>query len=560
MNLIFRFLKTFNISKSTFILRHLICFIPALITTISSIIFPNFIRLIIDNGITTNNNASLIFYCFLMCLCGLVMVIFSYLENNLYLEFQQNIYLELKTKIFKKILSSNDNTFITNNKTGELYTILESDLSNITSLITDLFPSLITGICTLIGVSYFIIRYFSIFGVIIVVFSFVLISFQRFFGNKIEKYVSESRINVGDLASFTQESLANISNISMTGYTDYIIEKYLKKSNTVRYSTIKQVKIQNSSRVFRLGANTLTLLFVLVIGAFMVNTGNMELGSLFSLSIYAQRSTSPINLIIQNYLMVKKNTPYLYRAVDLYNSTGGNEKGHEYPHKAISSIEISNLNFNYPGEIHNIFYNFNNYINKGEIIGIIGSNGMGKSTLLKILFKQCKIQENIVIINDIIDLNDIDTDYLHENISFVPQKAFLISGELREVLNPFKKNLTDESLIDIIEQVGLNFNLFESKLDYNISENTLNLSGGEVQKIAIAKMLIEDKPWIFMDEPTAHMDLDSEKKICELLSDYFRNKTSIIITHRQEILKICTRIINLNDKDCLSIQEERRTI
>lgn len=132
------------------------------------------------------------------------------------------------------------------------------------------------------------------------------------------------------------------------------------------------------------------------------------------------------------------------------------------------------------------------------------------------------------------------------------QNNFLISGKLIDIINPGKKEVDMNYIYSLFQRVRLDINKFESGLDTYICENNINVSGGELQKLNIIKILIEDRPLVILDEPTSALDNDSEDEICELFKELLRGRTVIIVTHRKRILGICDKIINFN-----TIQEEQ---
>ena len=195
--------------------------------------------------------------------------------------------------------------------------------------------------------------------------------------------------------------------------------------------------------------------------------------------------------------------------------------------------------------VNTFFQNFNLEINKGEIVGIVGNNGVGKSTLIKIIMKMIPIDIGQIIVNGKYELEDIDEEYLYKNISVVPQSTVILSGKLRDILNPTKRDISDNKIIETLKKFTVDYSIFENDLNYEILEKGGNMSGGEAQKLSLVRMVLENKPWVLLDEPTSAMDVECEKIICSILKEYLKKRTAVIITHRPEILSICDKIIRL---------------
>lgn len=121
----------------------------------------------------------------------------------------------------------------------------------------------------------------------------------------------------------------------------------------------------------------------------------------------------------------------------------------------------------------------------------------------------------------------------------------IITAKLRDILNPAKRDISDNKIIETLKKFTVDYSIFENDLNYEILEKGGNMSGGEAQKLSLVRMVLENKPWVLLDEPTSAMDVECEKIICSILKEYLKRRTAVIITHRPEILSICDKIIRL---------------
>ena len=538
--------KVADVDKRHFIFNHIKCFIPSIIATISGIIFPSFISLIIDKGIASRDMGLIIKQCMLMSLCGGLMIGGSYYQSILYAKFYQEFFCEIKNKTLKQMFKSN-NIFLQKSRQGELYKIIIDDVNNVTSLSTTLFPKIISNVISLLGFSLYVLFFLSYWGIVFIALSWSIVIAQKYFGKLIQEKSFAARKKSGDEASFLQEVINKITEINMMGDRDRILEKYNNITSDVKMTSIKYVQVNTIAQNVRLGINTILLVAVLIVGSVLVFKGSIKIGVVFSLTIYIQRLNAPLNSIIQNYLQVKSSIPYLEKILDIFNNEQIILNGNVCLKGDIKDIEFKNLCFSYDNK-ENIYENFSLSIKKNDIIGIIGENGCGKSTLIKILMKQLPFKKGRIEINGA-ELKEIELQSLCEKISYVPQKTTLFNCTIKEMLNPANSSgITYEKMEEVLKQVKFDSELVNKGLDYMIGEGGNKISSGEAQKLAIAKMLLENKKVIIMDEPTAAMDLESEKVICEILKEYLKNRTAIIITHRNKILEICNKIVNLEKR------------
>ena len=541
--MVIKFLNELDIKISKLILTHFKCFIPSFIATATSLLFPGFISKIIDQGLEKGYLQAVGMYWGEMLICGVLLVISNYIQSILYCKFEQELYYQLKNKVFDKVLHTKtvDRDSLAN---GDIYMSIDDDLSNISSFLTTLLPELFISILSLVGVVFIIFKFYSLMGIVILGLIGVLVISQPWFGKKIKEQSSLCREAGGEEAAFLQESIGNAPYLNIMGYVEVVRDKYWEKSRNVKNRNISISRIQYIAQNFRLGINTMALLITIGIGVILVEKEVVGVGGVFAMSIYIQRVSGPLNSIVQSYLLIKSYTPYFERITKICNRSKRDNTVKENPREELKKIEISDLTYSFSSNL-TLYKNFNLEINKGEIVGIVGNNGVGKSTLIKIIMKMIPIDIGRIIVNGKYGLEDIDEEYLYKNISVVPQSTVILSGKLRDILNPAKRDISDNKIIETLKKFTVDYSIFENDLNYEILEKGGNMSGGEAQKLSLVRMVLENKPWVLLDEPTSAMDVECEKIICSILKEYLKKRTAVIITHRPEILSICDKIIRL---------------
>lgn len=541
--MVIKFLNELDIKISKLILTHFKCFIPSFIATATSLLFPGFISKIIDQGLEKGDLQEVGMYWGEMLICGVLLVISNYIQSILYCKFEQELYYQLKNKVFDKVLHTKtvDRDSLAN---GDIYMSIDDDLSNISSFLTTLLPELFISILSLVGVVFIIFKFYSLMGIVILGLIGVLVISQPWFGKKIKEQSSLCREAGGEEAAFLQESIGNAPYLNIMGYVEGVRDKYWEKSRNVKNRNISISRIQYIAQNFRLGINTMALLITIGIGVILVEKEVVGVGGVFAMSIYIQRVSGPLNSIVQSYLLIKSYTPYFERITKICNRSKRDNTVKENPREELKKIEISDLTYSFSSNL-TLYKNFNLEINKGEIVGIVGNNGVGKSTLIKIIMKMIPIDIGRIIVNGKYGLENIDEEYLYKNISVVPQSTVILSGKLRDILNPAKRDISDNKIIETLKKFTVDYSIFENDLNYEILEKGGNMSGGEAQKLSLVRMVLENKPWVLLDEPTSAMDVECEKIICSILKEYLKRRTAVIITHRPEILSICDKIIRL---------------
>ncbi len=205
-------------------------------------------------------------------------------------------------------------------------------------------------------------------------------------------------------------------------------------------------------------------------------------------------------------------------------------------------IEFKNINFKYPDSSKRIFNDFNLVIKTNDVIGIIGENGSGKSTLIKLLTQIYKPNSGEILLNGI-DINQYNIEYLRKEIGLVNQSNFLLSGTIKDICSLSGMEIEDEKIKKMMKMFCLNSDNFRNGVLTNISENNMNISGGELQRLNLIRVFLENKSIYLFDEPTASIDVVSENIICNNMKKLLKNKTAIIITHRPKLLELCNHVI-----------------
>lgn len=233
------------------------------------------------------------------------------------------------------------------------------------------------------------------------------------------------------------------------------------------------------------------------------------------------------------------------------------EKGGE--RRAIANdtleVEFKNVSFKYPNTEKYIFKNLNLKINKGEKLAIVGINGAGKSTLIKLMTGLFDVTEGEILINEI-PIKEFNKKELFSMFSVVFQDINILAYTIGENVACNSDNIDENRVFTALDKVGLGEKVrgFSKGLNQMmlkiIDENGTEFSGGENQKLAIARALYEDANMVIMDEPTAALDALAEAEIYENFSELVKGKTAVYVSHRLASTKFCDNIA-LFDNDGL---------
>lgn len=209
----------------------------------------------------------------------------------------------------------------------------------------------------------------------------------------------------------------------------------------------------------------------------------------------------------------------------------------------IENIVFSDVSFGY-GE-KTVIDNFNMAICRNEKIALLGKNGSGKTTIAKLLLGFYKDYSGSIRINDI-EIKNVSLSDLRNRVRIVAQNIILFSGTLLYNISFIAPELGEAEVISALEKAGLDISEFADGLNTLISENGKNLSGGQRQKIAFARMIVKNPDVVIFDEATSNLDEATSKLVKNSIQTLFADKICIMITHDQEMASIADTIIRLS--------------
>ncbi len=209
-------------------------------------------------------------------------------------------------------------------------------------------------------------------------------------------------------------------------------------------------------------------------------------------------------------------------------------------------IELQNVDFSYFEDTENILENFNLKINKGEVLGIMAESGRGKSTILKLIMRFWDVTNGSITISKE-NIKNINTHSIYDKINYMTQNTFLFTGSIKENLLIAKPDATDEELYEALKRASINDFVLGLKdgLDSFIGEDGVNFSGGERQRLGLARCFLANRDIFLLDEATSNLDSINEAMILKSIIDNRKDKTVVIVSHRLSTLAICDRIVEI---------------
>lgn len=536
-------IKMIKFDKKKFFWTQVICIGLLLLNLFASLLMIYMLGQMVNAIFSNFERNRTLFYIIVFVLLTGVSCLTAYWQSDLTQKFGKEISLCLKNYLYHKILNKNIH-FWSNYTVGELETILVTDVNKLEYIFTNFYTKIVVNLLSIVGISILIIAFLKIIGIGLIGLVLLTVLIQRLFANKIEKISGEVRVLSGITATIEMESITKSEDIFMSGFQSSFLEKFYSNNSNLFEKMVNRNKLYLFSSIVMTIVQTFTIIVVLFVGGMLIKSNYISLELGITMYIYIQRLSSPINQLISQVLNMMEVLPSIDKVVALMKNNDDICWGEKNISGSIESIKYENISFKYLKQQSLLFDKFNCLFKRSDKkVIIVGENGTGKSTLLKLLFNMCEILQGSILINGI-DIKDISEKSFRDNISFVSQIPLVIGGTIKENLH-LKEEKDMEKALEILNIFGISPEWVFEKENVKISDKRNNFSGGELQKIAIARVILESKDVIIMDEPTSSLDEATVNNLLKFIDDYLDGKLVIIVTHDKRVIDWGNCIIEL---------------
>jgi len=291
------------------------------------------------------------------------------------------------------------------------------------------------------------------------------------------------------------------------------------------------------------------VVIIIILTAYFVLRGQMTIGAIMFHILLFNNVSAPIRQLHRIYDQMNDALIYSESFFDILKADHEIEQTGLFKPKEIKGkFELKNVDFTYPDNKDRTLFDINMEVLPGKITALVGLSGAGKSTLINLLDKFYAPDSGDILLDNI-SLKEYDTEFLRDNIGLVLQKNHIFNGTIEENIRYGKPNASHEEIIVAAKKSYIHDQIMTLPKQYETS--ALALSGGQQQKIAIARMFLKNPPIIFLDEPTASLDAVSTEQIKNSLDEIKKNRTVIIISHS---------ISQIIDSDIIYVMKEGRVV
>lgn len=362
-------------------------------------------------------------------------------------------------------------------------------------------------------------------------------------------YFKAIRLKIDGLNSVVGEQLSGIRVIKSFNREEFSEAVFDEKNSDFRDTMIRATRIVQKLNPLLTLMIYSCMIAVLWFGGSGVMEGRMLPGTIIAFLTYVTQISIAVLLISMLAVSFVNGSAALSRIFEAIE-TESEIKQSETPLSEVpdGSIDFLSASFRYPGYKDFILENINLHIHSGEHIGIIGSTGSSKSTLVQMIPRLYDLESGHVLVGGN-DVKDYSPEALRSGIGFVMQNNILVSGTVRSNLLWGKKDAKDEELVTALKSAAAYDFVFEKKggLDSKVEQGGANFSGGQKQRLCIARALLQNPKILILDDSTSAVDMETDARIRKVIRDEFKGVTTLIISQRVDSIKNSDKIIVMND-------------
>ena len=507
---------------------------------------------IIDDGLIGRNLKLLIFYIVASLAVTLAANLIGVAESYINTWIAQHITFDMRNKMFKHLQNMSQRFFTTNNQ-GDIITRMTSDIDGVESVITSTFKSILSNSITLIVALVAMFRKNWILALIgIAVIPLFVLPTRR---------AGKTRWTLTREAQDCNDEVNGILNETLSVSGQLLVKLFCReKQEYERYEKVNDrmirlnIKERMAGRWFFVILHTVTsigpMLLYLVGGILMMkHDSSLTVGDITVLVALLGKTYMPVNSLLniqvdwmRSMALFNRIFEYFDMPVEINNPRFG-----LHPETCTGAVEFSRVNFSYDPE-RQILKDVNFKLEGGHSMAIVGPSGSGKSTIINLIPRLYDVDSGSVRF-DGCDVRKLDLEYLRSKVGVVSQEPYLFNGTRRENLLYAKPDATEEELIEACKKANI-YDFIEGQeagLDTMVGNRGLKLSGGEKQRISIARVLLKDPALLIFDEATSALDSISESKIQDAIDPIIKERTSILIAHRLSTILAADEIFVLKD-------------
>ncbi|HNZ82368.1 MAG TPA: ABC transporter ATP-binding protein [Sedimentibacter sp.] len=473
----------------------------------------------------------------------------SLFENYLNVRISQSITKDMKNNLYAH-LQQMAHRFFTVNKQGDIITRMTSDVNGVQSVISTTLTSTVSDVAVLVTSMAAMFQKNLILSLVGILILPLFVIPTKAVGKKRWELAQKTQMKYDDSNQLLNETLSVSGQQLVKLFTNE--EEEYKKYSEINEDIMKlRIRENMAGRWFRMAISTFTnmgpMLIYLVGGVLILkyNTQGLTVGDITVMVTLLTRMYRPVSSLLgvqvefyRALILFERIFEYLDMPIEIKSKADA-----VIPSRIAGDLEFKNVNFHYSKD-KEILKDVSFRVPAKSMTAVVGPSGSGKTTVTNLLLRLYDVVDGKITI-DGIDIRDLDLKFLRETIGMVTQDAYLFNGTIRENLKYARKNATDDELIAACKEANI-YDFISSLtdgFDTIVGNRGIKLSGGEKQRISIARVILKNPGIIVFDEATSSLDSISENLIQEAIEPLLKDRTSMVIAHRLSTIMAADQIL-----------------
>lgn len=450
--------------------------------------------------------------------------------------------------------------YLSGASTGELITIIDNYTGEALNFFLKNFIHNINNFLNVIFCIVFILIISWKLGLIVMVLVPISVVISRYFGEKLRMYANERQKRYSKYSGRVFELLNSLRDIKLLAAQNKVFKDFSDDNKKLIKLNIKSSLTQKNGQNILDGCQFILQLLLFVALAYFAYVNDITIGSVLVVLAYYADVRLCVGALVTSHLDAKMRVEYIKSLHDFMNQPEeANTLEGEDLIVTNGTIQYNNVYFQYDEKplLRNITFQ----IKSGKKVGIVGKSGCGKSTLTYMLLRFFEPQNGSILI-DSIPIDKVNLQSLRKNIGIVLQEPFIFNATIRENILLGQKNISDNDVYRACQQAGIAdfIKSLPEQLDTVIGDDGRGISGGQSQRIAIARIYLQNPKIIIFDESTSSLDDETEKSILDAWSEVLCDKTTIIIAHRLNSILQCDEAIVIKDGEIIETGDPKELL
>ena len=538
----------------------------SMVSSVLSIIGPEKLRNItniITNGLINGiDMAKIKELTLILALIYIISSVFGYIEHFIMATITNKFSKKLRKEITIKI-NNMPLKYFDKNSYGDILSRVTNDVDTLTQTLHQSIGHLVSSITLFIGSAFMMFITNGIMAITAIISSIIGFVFMFLIVGRSQKYFLLLQQELGELNGHIEEMYSAHNVVKVYNGTNESIKKFDEINNRLSNNAQKSQFLSGLMHPIMAFIGNFGYVCVCIVGAILTMNGKIDFGVIVAFMIYVRLFTQPLSQIAQAVSSLQSGAAASERVfefldeVEMPNESNLNKKLARNEVKG--KIEFKHVKFGYD-EDKTIIKDFNVSVNPGDKVAIVGETGAGKTTMVNLLMKFYDIKDGDILI-DGISTKELTRKNIHDLFIMVLQDTWVFEGTVKENIKYNKENVSDERVKEVCKIVGLHhfIKTLPNGYDTLLSDNE-SLSQGQKQLLTIARGMIEDAPFLILDEATSSVDTRTEELVQKAMDKLTEGRTSFIIAHRLSTIKNADLILMMEDGNIIEMGNHEELI